>query len=158
MRFFTSCFFRESVSPKPLSIPLWPFQWHRWQIYRRCCWYRWQLATGVIDTGGKFATGVVVTAGATWLANISEKFSLKIWNDPNFIFRDLEEDDLWKNLKQQISWHYPFKWMWGICVYPYPHFPTWFSWGVQAFIFLNGITLMCVFTSKAFLFPLPQLT
>jgi hypothetical protein len=46
MRFFASGFFLESVSPKPLIIPLGSFQ-----IYR-------QFATGVADTGGKFATAI----------------------------------------------------------------------------------------------------
>ncbi len=74
---FDCRFFHESVSPKPLSIPLGSFQiclkfakifttqgevhhrcrrWHQGQIYQRCHWYQWQIATGVIDTGGKFDT------------------------------------------------------------------------------------------------------
>ena len=55
-------FFLESVSPKPLIIPLGSFQ-----IYR-------QFATGVVDTGGKFAAGIVDTGGkfATAINNASE--------------------------------------------------------------------------------------
>ena len=58
-------FFLESVSPKPLIIPLGSFQ-----IYR-------QFATGVADTGGKFATGVVDTGGkfATGINDTSGKFA-----------------------------------------------------------------------------------
>ena len=46
-------FFLESVSPKPLIIPLGSFR-----IYR-------QFATGVVDTGGKFAAGIVDTGGCS---------------------------------------------------------------------------------------------
>jgi hypothetical protein len=55
-------FFLESVSPKPLIIPLGSFR-----IYR-------QFATGVVDTGGKFAAGIVDTGGkfATAINNASE--------------------------------------------------------------------------------------
>ncbi len=45
----------ESVSPKPLSIPLGPFRIFskiRWDIRSS------RLTTGVNDTGGKFTTGV----------------------------------------------------------------------------------------------------
>ncbi len=40
---------------------------------------------------------------------ISPQIFEKIWNDPNVIFRGLGEGDSWKNLKQKISWHCPFK-------------------------------------------------
>ncbi len=46
--------------------------------------------------------------------NLDLRISLSIffffnWIDPNVIFRGLGEDDSWKNLKQKISWHCPFK-------------------------------------------------
>ncbi len=101
-------FFHESVSPKPLSIPLGPFQ-----IFSTICGdiRSSRCTTGVIDTGGKFAasivdtggkfasdinnisgacgefaTGAVDTSGAPWLLNISRIFK-QIWNDQNVIFR-----------------------------------------------------------------------
>jgi hypothetical protein len=49
-RFSTSSFFHESVSPKPLSILLGPFQIFS-KIRRNICSSR--CATGVVDTGGK---------------------------------------------------------------------------------------------------------
>ncbi len=39
---------------------------------------------------------------------ISPRIFEKIRNDPNVIFRGLEEDGSRKNLKQPISWHSPF--------------------------------------------------
>ncbi len=54
-RVFASGFFHESVSPKPLSIPLGPFRIFskiRGDIRSS------MLPTGINDTGGKFATGV----------------------------------------------------------------------------------------------------
>ena len=61
-------FFLESVSPKPLIIPLGSFQ-----IYR-------QFATGVADAGGKFATGVVDTGGnfAAGVADTGSKFATDV--------------------------------------------------------------------------------
>ncbi len=55
-RSFASGFFHESVSPKPMSIPLGPFRIFskiRGDIRSS------RLTTGINDTGGKFATGVV---------------------------------------------------------------------------------------------------
>ena len=57
---FASGFFHESVSPKPLSIPLGPFRIFskiRGDIRSS------RLTTGISDTGGKFATGVNDTGG-----------------------------------------------------------------------------------------------
>jgi hypothetical protein len=50
MRFFTSGFFHESVSPKPLSIPFGSFQ-----IFSKIRGdiRSLRFATGVVDTGGK---------------------------------------------------------------------------------------------------------
>jgi hypothetical protein len=51
MRFSTSGFFRESVSPKPLSIPLGSFEIFskvRGDIHSSRC------TTGVVDIGGKW--------------------------------------------------------------------------------------------------------
>jgi hypothetical protein len=77
-------FFRESVSPKPLSIPLGLFRiffensrrYSQLKVHHRCRWYRWCI----------------------WLANISgsQRILKKIWNDPYVIFRGLGEDDSWK--------------------------------------------------------------
>ncbi len=90
---FDFWFFHESVSPKPLSIPLGPFRIFS-KIHGDIRSSRLppvsttlailvvKFATGVVDTGGKFAaavvdfggtfvTGVVDTGGALWLANIS---------------------------------------------------------------------------------------
>jgi hypothetical protein len=67
MRFFASGFFHESVSPKPLIIPIGPFQ-----IFSkingdirssRCTTgvidtMSGKIAAGIVDTGGKFATGI----------------------------------------------------------------------------------------------------
>ncbi len=60
MRFFASGFFHESVSPKPLSIPLGPFP-----IFSKLLGdiRSSRLTTGISDTGGKFATGVNDTGG-----------------------------------------------------------------------------------------------
>ena len=68
--FLLLVFFHESVSPKPVSIPLGPFRFFskiRVNIRSSTC------TTGVVDTGGisttqeelvaKFATGVVDTGG-----------------------------------------------------------------------------------------------
>jgi hypothetical protein len=58
------------------------------------------FATGAVNTGGKLslAGGKFATA---WLA---PQILKKIWNDPNFIFRGLGEDDSRKkNLKQKID-------------------------------------------------------
>ncbi len=51
MRFSTSGFLHESVSPKPLIIPLGPFQ-----IFLKICWdiRSSRCTTGVNDTGGKW--------------------------------------------------------------------------------------------------------
>ncbi len=49
-------------------------------------------------TGGKFSAGL----------RISSRI-FKIICDPDVIFRGLEEDNSWKNLKQKILWHCPFK-------------------------------------------------
>ncbi len=60
---FCFWFFHESVSPKPLSIPLGPFRIFskiRGDIRSS------RLNTGVNDAGGKFATGVVDTGGKQW--------------------------------------------------------------------------------------------
>jgi hypothetical protein len=57
---FCFWFFHESVSPKPLSIPLGPFRIFseiRGDIRSS------RLTTGINDTGGKFATGVDDTGG-----------------------------------------------------------------------------------------------
>jgi hypothetical protein len=65
-RFFPSRFFHESVSPKPLSIPLRPFQIFL-KIRGDICSSR--LTTGINNTGGKFATSftsVVDTGGKQW--------------------------------------------------------------------------------------------
>jgi hypothetical protein len=50
-RFFASDFFHESVSPKPLIIPLGPFR-----IFSKILGYigSSRFATGVVDTGGKW--------------------------------------------------------------------------------------------------------
>ncbi len=58
--YFCFWFFLESVSPKPLIIPLGPFR-----IFSKI--------RGEIRNS-KFATGVVDTGGAPWLANISANF------------------------------------------------------------------------------------
>ena len=109
------------------------YRWHRWKICHRCQQHKgnwWQnFAAGVVDTSGKFAAGVVDTGGnlppvlLTPVANlppvsltsvvqldlrISPRIFEKIQNDPNVIITGLGEGDLWKNLKQKISWHCPF--------------------------------------------------
>jgi hypothetical protein len=50
-RFSTSGFFHESVSPKHLSVPLWPFR-----IFSKICGdiRGSRCTTGVNDTGGKW--------------------------------------------------------------------------------------------------------
>ncbi len=53
-RFSTSGFFHESVSPKPLSIPLGPFPRILGDICSSRC---------TVDTGGKFATCINNTSG-----------------------------------------------------------------------------------------------
>ncbi len=69
MRFSTSGFFHESVSPRPPSIPLEPF-WIFSKIRGDICelllvtWVndtRNKLFSGVNDTGEKFIAGVVDT-------------------------------------------------------------------------------------------------
>ncbi len=59
-RFFASGFFLETVSPKPLIIPLDPFR-----IFSKIGGdiRSSRFATGVNDTGGKFAAGVADTGG-----------------------------------------------------------------------------------------------
>ncbi len=57
---FCFCFFYESVSPQPQSIPLGPFRFFskiRGDIRKSRC------TTGVNDTGGKLATGINDTGG-----------------------------------------------------------------------------------------------
>jgi hypothetical protein len=68
-RDFLLLVFSESVSPKPLIIPLGPFRIFS-KIRRDIRSSR--FATGVANTGGKFATGVVDTGGAPW-SRIFEK-------------------------------------------------------------------------------------
>ncbi len=60
-----------------------------WQLkaHHRCRWYRWCTLT------------------CEYLFEFSKNFE----NAPFVIVRGLEEDYLWKNLKQKISWHCPFK-------------------------------------------------
>ncbi len=80
-------FFHESVSPKPLSIPLWPFRIFskiRRDIRSSRC------TTGVVD----------VANGKNLQSEKSEKFKLFFYcgceflrEDPNVIFRGLGEDD-----------------------------------------------------------------
>ena len=72
-RFSTSGFFHESVSPKPLSIPLGPFQIFskiRGDISSS------RLTTGISATGGKIATGINNTGGkfATGINDTGGKF------------------------------------------------------------------------------------
>ncbi len=57
---FASGFFHESVSPKPLSIPLGPFR-----IFSKIRGdiRSLRLTTGINDTGGKFAAGINNTGG-----------------------------------------------------------------------------------------------
>jgi len=57
---FASGFFHESVSPKPLSIPVGPFR-----IFKKIRGdiRSSRLTTGIKDTSGKFATGVNDTGG-----------------------------------------------------------------------------------------------
>ncbi len=57
---FCFWFFYESVSPKPLSIPLGPFQ-----IFSKICGdiRSSRLTAGINDTGGKFAIGINDTGG-----------------------------------------------------------------------------------------------
>jgi hypothetical protein len=66
-------FFHESVSPKPLSIPLGPFRIFskiRGDIRSS------RLTTGINDTGSKFATGVNDTGGkiAAGVNDAGDKF------------------------------------------------------------------------------------
>ncbi len=55
------------------------------------------------------------------------EFSKKIRNDPSVVFRGFGEDDSWKNLKQKIFWHCPFKYLkfsvlrWSIYLCPHVH-------------------------------------
>jgi hypothetical protein len=62
---FCFCFFHESVSPPPESIPFRPFRIFSKIRESRC-------TTGINDTGGKFATGISDTGGKffTIFANI----------------------------------------------------------------------------------------
>ncbi len=56
-------FFRESVSPKPLSIPLRPFRIFS-QLNATSGNDDKFFTPGVVDTSGKFAISVVDTGGA----------------------------------------------------------------------------------------------
>jgi hypothetical protein len=76
---FSTGFFHESVSLKPLSIPLGSFQiFSKIRGDIRCSTSLAKLvakfAAGVADNGGKFAAGVVDTGGAPLLTNISANF------------------------------------------------------------------------------------
>ncbi len=80
-------FFHDSVSPKPLSIPLGSnfclqvhfkvsAAWYCSHYLPPCRWPWWQppvLITPVVPVA-KFAAGVVDTSGAPWRANISSNF------------------------------------------------------------------------------------
>jgi hypothetical protein len=68
-----------------------------------------KFAIPVIDPGGKFAPGVFDTGDEPWLLRIFRK----IHNATNATLFS-GEDDLWKNLKQKISWHCPFHTKWSI--------------------------------------------
>jgi hypothetical protein len=78
-RFFASGFFHESVSPKPLSIPLGPFR-----IFSkiRGIIRSSRLTSGINDTGGKFATGVNDAGGkiAAGINDTGGKFAAGINN------------------------------------------------------------------------------
>jgi hypothetical protein len=50
---------------------------------------------------------IVHTRGAPWLADISENFQ-KIQSDLYVNFRDLGENDSWKNMKQKFLWRFPY--------------------------------------------------
>ncbi len=113
-------FFHESVSPKPLSIPLGPFQIFskiRGEIRSS------RFAAGIVDTGGKFATGVnntreigcKISRQCRWyrrciltfqyLREFSKKFEIVLMEYSGAGGKLIHE----KNKKQKISWHCPFK-------------------------------------------------
>ncbi len=111
-----------------------------------------KFAPGVVDTGGKVSMILVVHLDL-W---ISPQIFEKIWNDPDVIFRGLAEDDSWKNLKQLISWHCPFKWYftlglawrgrWNPWRQPPPHRqPTrkWTKYFLLLFRYLENFRIFC---------------
>ncbi len=91
---FDFCFFHESVSPKPLSIPTEPFR-----IFSKICWAirSSRCSTGVADTGGKWQKSsnwkiLIILFGHLSLIpvvhldlQLSPRIFEKIWNGPNAI-------------------------------------------------------------------------
>ncbi len=70
------CFFHESVSPKPLSIPLGPFQ-----ILSKICGdiRSIRCTTGVVDTGGKWKKSSIIKVlimlfGHLWKAELTYRY------------------------------------------------------------------------------------
>ncbi len=101
--------FHVSVSPKPLSIPLVPFQIFlqiRWNIRSSRC------TTGIAGTGGKFTTGVIDTSGELPLVSLTPAANLlryhwhwwQIFKDGcKFFFKFTNPQTFGLNLQSQIS-------------------------------------------------------
>ncbi len=76
-------FFLESVSPKPLSIPLGPFR-----ILAPVA----KFTAGIVDIGCKFAPVSLIPAVHLDL-QLSPQIFEKIQSDPDIIFRGVGKDD-----------------------------------------------------------------
>ncbi len=91
---FDFWFFHESVSPKPLSIPLWPYRfffenlrrYSQLKVRHRCHWYWWCTLTCDIS------------------ANLRNNLKRSQW-DTLGLGELIQE----KNQKLKISWHSPYK-------------------------------------------------
>ncbi len=165
--------FHVSVSPKPLSIPLMPFQfflqnslkyselkkhngdrWHWGQVYHRCHWYQWRIASGVIDTG------VIDTSGELPLVSLTSAANLlryhwhwwQIFNDGcKFFFKFTNPQTLGLNLQSQICKCNTCRKFANITNFVSPPICGFAIWGtylrtanLQIFKFATGVVDTCV--------------
>jgi hypothetical protein len=80
-----------------------------------------QFANAVVDTG---VVNKVCSLTCKYLLRIFEK----IRNKPNGILWGWRETDLWKNQKQQISWHSPLKCLFWLQISNLKNILFWFEY------------------------------
>jgi hypothetical protein len=92
---FAFKFTLRSQQPDIVPIICHRFRWYRWQFFRRCRWrwHRWQICHW--------------SHWYRW-CTLTFKKNLKRGGGDGILW-GWRETDLWKNQKQKISWHCPFK-------------------------------------------------
>ncbi len=106
--------FHESVSPKPLSIPLGSFPIV--QNFAEIFAAHGALTVSTTPLANNGHNGTTYTLPPVSLIPvvlldfpIYTRIFETIWNDPNVIFSGLGADDSWIKPKLKISWHCPLK-------------------------------------------------